>query len=117
VLRWDDRIGSLERGKLADLVMLDGKAPHLMATQDLPTELIRFGTRAEVRQVMVNGRLLFDNGTFETIDLDRLCAEAAAGAAHVRTVTVGRRYKPLNASTDRTRAARRPSGKRAAGPS
>jgi 5-methylthioadenosine/S-adenosylhomocysteine deaminase len=95
VLRWDGRIGSLEPGKAADLVVLDGRAPHLMATQDVVTELVRFASRAEIRHVMVNGRLVFDEGAFPTIDLDRLEAEAAAGAAHVRAAVSGRRYRPL----------------------
>ncbi|HTY80772.1 MAG TPA: amidohydrolase family protein [Candidatus Bathyarchaeia archaeon] len=95
VLRWDDRIGSLEAGKAADVTVLDGDAPHLFPTQDLVTELVRFATRAEVTHVMVNGRLLLDNGRHTTVDLDKLRAEADAGAAHVHTVVAGRRYRPI----------------------
>jgi 5-methylthioadenosine/S-adenosylhomocysteine deaminase len=95
VLRWDDRIGSLEPGKAADLTVLDGDAPHLFPTQDLVTELVRYATRAEVTHVMVNGRLLLDGGRHTTIDLERLRAEADAGAAHVRAVAARRRYRPL----------------------
>lgn len=95
VLRWDDRIGSLESGKAADLVVLDGTAPHLMSVQDLTTEIVRFASRAEVRHTMVGGRLLYDDGVFPTIDLEQLDCESEAGAAHVRKNIAGRRYKPL----------------------
>jgi 5-methylthioadenosine/S-adenosylhomocysteine deaminase len=95
VLRWDDRIGSLETGKAADVTVLDGDAPHLFPTQDLVTELVRFATRAEVTDVMVNGRLLLDQGRHTTIDLEKLRAEAEVGAAHVHGVVAGKRYRPL----------------------
>jgi 5-methylthioadenosine/S-adenosylhomocysteine deaminase len=95
VLRWDDRIGSLESGKAADVTVLDGDAPHLVPTQDLVTEIVRFASRAEVTHVMVNGRLLLDQGRHTSVDLDKLRAEAEAGAAHVHAVVAGRRYRPL----------------------
>jgi 5-methylthioadenosine/S-adenosylhomocysteine deaminase len=95
VLRWDDGIGSLEVGKAADLVVLDGTAPHLLATQDLVTQIVRFATRAEVTHVMVNGRWLLEGGRLTTVDLARLHREAAAGAAHVRGVVRERRYRPI----------------------
>ncbi len=101
VLRWDDRIGSLEAGKAADLVILDGKAPHLMASHDLPTELVRYASRGEIRQTMVDGRLLYDDGTFTTLDIDALSAESQAGAEHVREVLKDRRYQPLGANRPR----------------
>ena len=44
-----DRLGSLEPGKAADLVILDGAAPHLSPVQDLMPELVRAGSRAEVQ--------------------------------------------------------------------
>ncbi len=59
------------------------------------TELVRFATRAEVTHVMVNGRLLLDQGRHTTIDLEKLRAEAEAGAAHVHGVVAGKRYRPL----------------------
>jgi len=95
VLRWDDRIGSLETGKAADVTVLDGDAPHLFPTQDLVTELVRFASRAEVTHVMVDGRLLLDQGRHTTVDLEKLRAEADAGAAHVHGVVAGKRYRPL----------------------
>jgi 5-methylthioadenosine/S-adenosylhomocysteine deaminase len=95
VLRWDDRIGSLEPGKAADLVVLDGGAPHLLATQDLLTEVVRFATRAEVTDVMVDGRWLLEGGRLATVDLERLRAESATGAARVPGAVGQRRYRPI----------------------
>ena len=95
VLRMDDLIGSLEIGKAADIVVLDGDVPHLMSMQHLPSDIVRFASRAEVETTIVNGRVLYDAGALSTIDVDRLRADSAAGAVHVRDVLSGRRYKDL----------------------
>jgi cytosine/adenosine deaminase-related metal-dependent hydrolase len=94
-LRMDDLIGSLEVGKAADLVMLDGRRPHLFPVQDLLTEVLRFATRAEVQHVMVDGELLIENGRHRSIDMDALFRDAAAPAARERETINHRRYKPL----------------------
>ena len=95
VLRMDDFIGSLELGKAADIVLLDGDTPHLMSQHHLPSDIVRFATRAEVDATIVNGRVLYETGDFPTIDLDRLRLDSAAGAAHVKGVIAGRRYRDL----------------------
>ena len=97
VLCADDLIGSLEVGKAADLVVLDGNAPHLLATHHLPSDLVRFATRGEVKATIVAGRVLYRDGQFMTVDLDRLRREATAGAAHVKAIVEERRYKPFPA--------------------
>ena len=97
VLCADDLIGSLEVGKAADLVLLDGNAPHLLAQHSLASDLVRFATRGEVKATIVAGRVLYQDGEFKTIDMDRLRADAKAGAAFVRAVVEERRYKPFPA--------------------
>lgn len=94
-LRMDDLIGSLEIGKAADMVVLDGNVPHLMSMQHLSSEIVRYGTRGEVVQTIVAGKLLYDRGTFPTLDMEQLAAEARAGGTFVRTVAEAKRYKPL----------------------
>jgi 5-methylthioadenosine/S-adenosylhomocysteine deaminase len=94
-LRWDDMIGSLELGKGADLIVLDGRAPHLMSLQDLPSDIVRYATRAEIVQTVVAGQILYDEGDFPTIDIERLAAESEVGASHVRSIVKERRYQPL----------------------
>ncbi|GAU80251.1 amidohydrolase family protein [Bosea sp. BIWAKO-01] len=95
VLGIDDIAGSLEPGKAADIVVLDGSGPHLMSMQHLSSELLRHASRAEVTSTIVAGKVLYSNGAFTTIDIDRLRGEARAGPDHVREIVAGRRYKPL----------------------
>jgi len=93
VLCVDDLTGSLEVGKAADCVVLDGNAPHLLAGHYLASDLVRFATRGEVKATVVNGRVLYRDGEFTTIDIDALRRDAAAGAEHVRSLVEGRRYR------------------------
>src|SRR5262249_50439733 len=95
IVRIDDRPGSIEPNKAADLVLLDAKAPHLMAQQDVTSDLVRYGSRAEVLHVLIDGKLVLEDGVLRTIDVDQLQIEAAAGARHVRKVVSARRYVPL----------------------
>lgn len=94
-LRLDDLTGSLETGKAADIVVLDGNAPHLLSMQNLPSEIVRFATRGEVQQTIVAGRVLYDRGELTTIDLPAIAAQAREGAEYVRGIVGERRYKPL----------------------
>jgi cytosine/adenosine deaminase-related metal-dependent hydrolase len=95
VLQMDDLVGSLEADKAADLVVLDGRRPHLFPVQDLLTEVIRFATRAEVQHVMVDGKLLVEDGRNTSIDMDALFRDAMPAAARERETISHRRYKPL----------------------
>jgi 5-methylthioadenosine/S-adenosylhomocysteine deaminase len=65
-----DEIGSLEIGKKADLIALDleeiGWAP--MGGQDIYTALVYSVTGQHVRDVMVNGRWLFRENRWLTVD-------------------------------------------------
>jgi 5-methylthioadenosine/S-adenosylhomocysteine deaminase len=95
VLCADDLIGSLEVGKAADIVLLDGTAPHLLAGHSLASDIVRFATRAEVMATIVSGKVLWRDGAFTSIDIDKLRADARSGAKHVRDLVAGQRYRPL----------------------
>jgi hypothetical protein len=57
--------------------------------------VVRFANRGEVKATIVAGRVLYRDGQFLTVDLDRLRLEATAGAAHVNAIVEERRYKPF----------------------
>ena len=95
-MRMEDLTGSLQTGKAADMVVLDGDCPHFMSMPTLSSELVRYGTRGEVLQTIVAGRLLYDHGSFPSLDLDTLAAEARAGGCFVRNLVEDRRYRPLS---------------------
>ncbi len=75
---WDSDIGSLEAGKLADIVVLDTADPAFLAHESVDThDLAAFsGSRAAVRHVFVGGRQVVRDGRLVGQDLDQIRARA-----------------------------------------
>ncbi len=67
-LRLDDRIGSLEAGKQADLIALDLSGFHNLPVNDVESAIIFSAASADVRLTMVAGEVLYDGGELNTID-------------------------------------------------
>jgi 5-methylthioadenosine/S-adenosylhomocysteine deaminase len=73
-----DRIGSLEVGKQADVVVIDAGRPHLAPRHD-PTSLLVYSAQGgDVCMVLVDGRILLDDGVLTTIDEETLLEQAKA---------------------------------------
>ena len=69
VLGLEKRVGSLEPGKAADLVVLSTQRPELWAGAVDPHDLIAFSASpAAVRHVMVEGELLVEDGRLTRLD-------------------------------------------------
>lgn len=83
VLGMEDRIGSLEPGKLADLIVINLNRPHLTPLYDPISHLAYAARGADVRHVMVNGRWVVRDGRITTIDEDNLMARARGMAANI----------------------------------
>ncbi len=73
-----DEIGTLEPGKLADLVVLSSDRPELWAApQADPHDIVAFGaSRGAVRHVLVEGRLLVEDGRLTHLDLEEIVEES-----------------------------------------
>lgn len=62
------RIGSLEAGKLADIMVLDFDSPNLTPCYDLYSQLIYAAASADICHVMVNGQMLMQDRQLLTLD-------------------------------------------------
>ena len=101
-LRWGHEIGSLTPGRAADLVVLDGDAPHMAPTQHPVVDLVRYATRADVQHVMVAGRLLVKDRRSTTVDEAAVLADARKAAPDIAAAVTPRRYQPLAPSVTLT---------------
>ncbi len=72
----DDLLGSIEVGKLADLIILDLKKPHLVPIYDLYSHLVYAAKSSDVDTVIVNGKIIVKNGQCLTLDEKEVLAEA-----------------------------------------
>lgn len=73
-----DRIGSLEVGKLADVVVHDAAALPWTPRGDVALQLVWGTDGRSVRDVVVNGRIVVRDGRCTTVDLHELARESAA---------------------------------------
>jgi 5-methylthioadenosine/S-adenosylhomocysteine deaminase len=89
-LALDDRIGSLEVGKAADLIIVDRDRPHLVTAPDPYSALVYAARGADVRTTIVDGEILVDDFTPRLLDRAEILAEsreAARQLAHSAGVT------------------------------
>lgn len=66
------RLGSLEVGKRADLVLVDLEAPHMVPMYDPYSHLVYAARASDVVTVVIEGQVVFDHGEWKTIDLPRV---------------------------------------------
>ena len=67
-----DRIGSIEVGKYADVVILDGKAPNLrpLVPENIVPNIVYSGNSLNVKTVFCQGDCIVDNFAITTMDSD-----------------------------------------------
>ena len=70
-----DRIGMIEVGMDADLILVDFSAPHLIPCHNVLNALVYSAKGGDVAMTMVGGKILCQNGQFPTIDLQKVVEE------------------------------------------
>jgi len=69
------RIGSLEPGKKADLIVLDLDKPHLTPMYNIPSHLVYAAKGSDVVHSVINGRVVMRHGRLLTLDEGELLEE------------------------------------------
>lgn len=69
VLGLQRKIGSLEQGKQADLIMMNENSPHLYPRHDIMSRIVYSARAADIELVMVAGKILVEQG--RAVSLDR----------------------------------------------
>jgi 5-methylthioadenosine/S-adenosylhomocysteine deaminase len=72
-----ERIGSLEVGKQADLVVFDFRRPHLVPAEAPMGNLVHVAQGRDVEHVFVDGQQVVDGGRPVRADLEQLLADAS----------------------------------------
>ena len=67
--------GMIEVGMDADIVLVDFSAPHLMPCHNVLNGLVYSAKGGDVAMTMVRGKILYQNGRFPTIDLQKVVEE------------------------------------------
>jgi cytosine/adenosine deaminase-related metal-dependent hydrolase len=89
-----DALGSIEAGKLADIILINMRKPHLTPVWHEPMRMVYQASGHDVDTVIVDGKILMEKRAVEHVDescvledsaeeawraLERLGFEAAAG--------------------------------------
>lgn len=77
VLGIDDRVGSIEVGKRADLVAIDLRHPTMQPLHDAHAQLIHAASGPRVTHTFINGQCVYANGEWPTLDIDDVLNRAA----------------------------------------
>jgi 5-methylthioadenosine/S-adenosylhomocysteine deaminase len=89
-----ERIGSLEPGKQADLIVIDTHRPHLVPMYHPASQLVYAARGSDVAAVVIDGRLVMENGRILTFDVEQAMEEVtriAEAIARHRPIGAGRR--------------------------
>jgi len=78
-----DRVGSIRKGKRADLVLLRLDRPGTIGTGDPAERIVHCGQPSDVETVIVDGRILKGAGTPSASDVARIVANAGAAQSRV----------------------------------
>jgi 5-methylthioadenosine/S-adenosylhomocysteine deaminase len=76
-LRMDDRIGSIEKGKRADLITVSLSEPHAIPMYNVYSQLVYSLKGSDVSDVMVNGKTIVRDRRMLTLDAPSIYARAA----------------------------------------
>lgn len=67
--------GSLEVGKKADIVAVNLDAPHMKPSLNLMALLVYSAQGSDVTMTMVDGKILYEDGEYRTMDKEKIYAE------------------------------------------
>ena len=67
--------GVVAVGKDADLIMLDFHAPNLFPCHDVEENLVYSAHGGNVVMNMARGKVIYENGVFHTLDVERIREE------------------------------------------
>jgi len=83
-LRLESSIGSIEKGKRADLITIRLDAPHAVPMYNVYSQLVYFLQGSDVADVMVNGRPIVRDRKMLTLDPQAVMAKAVEYQGRVR---------------------------------
>ncbi len=66
----------IDIGKKADLIVIDLNRPSMQPIHNITKNLVYSASKDCIKLTMVNGRILYENGEFTTLDIEKVYTEA-----------------------------------------
>jgi 5-methylthioadenosine/S-adenosylhomocysteine deaminase len=77
-------IGRMEKGKKADIIVIDMNSPHLVPVYNPVSTLVYSANGADTKDVIVNGRILMKDRQFKTLDQDKILQKVREISVKIR---------------------------------
>jgi 5-methylthioadenosine/S-adenosylhomocysteine deaminase len=84
VLGLDDTIGSIEQGKIADIIIMNLDKPHLTPLYNIYSHIVYAAMASDVEAVMVNGKMVINDGKLLTADETEILFKAGKWCEKIR---------------------------------
>jgi 5-methylthioadenosine/S-adenosylhomocysteine deaminase len=97
-LKMDDRIGSIEVGKHADLIAIEIDEPHTRPVYDIASALVNSSKSSDVSLTVVEGKVHWDGRKWRTLDAMALMRESAEWREKVSKSVAGVNAAPSGAA-------------------
>ncbi|MDR2611177.1 MAG: amidohydrolase [Clostridiales Family XIII bacterium] len=72
--------GMIAEGCRADIILIDASGPHMTPVYDACTNVVYSASGGDVCLTMIDGRIVYENGEYMTMDIEKVKAEAAESA-------------------------------------
>jgi len=84
VLGLEKQIGTIEVGKKADIITIDLRKPHLVPLYNPVSTIVYSASGSDVKDVIVNGRVLMKDRTFTALDAEEVMARVREISEKIR---------------------------------
>ncbi len=78
------KVGRIQPGYLADLIVVDFDKPHLTPVYDPVSHLVYAARGSDVRHTVIGGKVVMENRSLQTLDLERIFAEVRSIASKIQ---------------------------------
>lgn len=72
IMGMENEIGTIQKGKKADIVVVDMNSPHLVPSYDPISTMVYSARGSDVKDVIVNGKILLKDRKFQTLDQEEI---------------------------------------------
>jgi 5-methylthioadenosine/S-adenosylhomocysteine deaminase len=79
-----NRIGSIEKGKDADIIIIDTRLPHMVPMYNPVSHIVYSATGSDIKDVFVGGRQIVNDGKILTLELDDILDKTNAVASRIK---------------------------------
>jgi 5-methylthioadenosine/S-adenosylhomocysteine deaminase len=78
-------IGSIEKGKKADIAIISTDAPHMTPMYNPYSQIVYSATGGDVRDVIIDGRIVYRNSRFTALDSDEIMNQVQGISQGIRS--------------------------------